>query len=194
MAADTQRVELGGLVIGEIREEADGRFVAVPADGGEPAGGFDRPEHAQRWLERRYSWTDVRLRGDEPALRGRALVVDDGEVNRVALAQVLGRLGLVVDVAADADAALARLAGTQYDVVLVDALLAGAQSVADRALRTNDPADPGPAIVELVTPGRAPATLVGADASLSRPFALDQLVVLLSRALTPSPSGRPTGD
>ncbi|MFM2091221.1 MAG: hypothetical protein RLZZ127_1710 [Planctomycetota bacterium] len=60
---------------------------------------------------------------DPPAygrLPGRALVVDDNEINRHFLCRLLARMGMDADVAVHGEEALARLAAASYDVVFMD--------------------------------------------------------------------------
>lgn len=62
-----------------------------------------------------------RLRGGAvPVARARVLVADDDRANREALAQLLGRAGHQVTLAADGEQALDRLASERFDAVIVD--------------------------------------------------------------------------
>lgn len=60
-----------------------------------------------------------------PPVRGSVLVVDDNEINRDVLSRRLQRLGHTVSVAEDGHRALAMLANSIFDLVLLDILMPG---------------------------------------------------------------------
>ncbi len=74
--------------------------------------------------------------------RGRILLADDESMIRESLAEVLGQEGYEVDTAADGTAALAAVDGNDYDVVITDLRMPGADGLAvlrrvrERAPRT----------------------------------------------------------
>ncbi len=74
---------------------------------------------------------------------GRLLVVDDNEDNRDMLSRRLVRRGYAVDVVPDGEAALTRLEGGAYDLVLLDVMMPGLDGfeVLERVRRTRPPDD-----------------------------------------------------
>jgi signal transduction histidine kinase len=56
----------------------------------------------------------------EGALQGRILLVEDNTVNQMVAGKMLTAMGLTVDLAENGEEALAALAGTRYDLVLMD--------------------------------------------------------------------------
>jgi CheY-like chemotaxis protein len=76
----------------------------------------------------------------EGALQGRILLVEDNKVNQMVASKMLAAMGLTVDLADDGEKALAALAQTRYDLVLMDCqmpVLDGYQ--ATRAFRSQEP-------------------------------------------------------
>ena len=57
---------------------------------------------------------------EECALQGRVLLVEDNKVNQMVANKMLTAMGLTVDLAENGEKALAALAGTRYDLVLMD--------------------------------------------------------------------------
>ncbi|MGH9748871.1 MAG: response regulator, partial [Candidatus Polarisedimenticolia bacterium] len=60
------------------------------------------------------------LSEEKPALRGRVLLAEDNAVNQEVITCMLESLGCTVEVAADGEAALEKIAGGGYDLVLMD--------------------------------------------------------------------------
>jgi signal transduction histidine kinase len=76
----------------------------------------------------------------EGALQGRILLVEDNKVNQMVASKMLAAMGLTVDLAENGEKALAALADTRYDLVLMDCqmpVLDGYE--ATRAFRHQEP-------------------------------------------------------
>jgi CheY-like chemotaxis protein len=58
--------------------------------------------------------------GEKPLAGLRVLVADDNEVNIAILEELLGRWGAAVETAADGQAAIERIVGSRFDIVLMD--------------------------------------------------------------------------
>jgi signal transduction histidine kinase/CheY-like chemotaxis protein len=116
-----------------------------------------------------------------------ALVVDDHEVNRRVLAQILSALGLRVELAADGEAALAAAGARVFDVILMDVNMPGLDGLdATRRLRTQGPNRETPviAVTAGVTPAeRAACRAAGMDDWVEKPFDVSALHAVLDRAL-----------
>jgi len=72
--------------------------------------------------------TPAAVRASSPP-RGRVLIVDDGPVNLTLARQVLERHGLEVETATSGEEALDRLAGSAFDLVLMDIFMPGMDGV-----------------------------------------------------------------
>src|ERR1700691_835774 len=108
----------------------------------------------------------------------RVLVVEDHERLARAVAAGLRRYGMVVDVALDGDDALARLASSRYDVVVLDRDLPGTHG--DEVCRTLV-AERCESRVLMLTAARSVKDRVdglglGADDYLPKPFDFSELV------------------
>ncbi|MGR4865616.1 response regulator [Caulobacter sp. LARHSG274] len=116
-----------------------------------------------------------------------ALVVDDHEVNRRVLDQILSALGLRVELAADGEAALAAAGARVFDVILMDVNMPGLDGLdATRRLRTQGPNRETPviAVTAGVTPAeRAACRAAGMDDWVEKPFDVPALHAVLDRAL-----------
>ncbi|EJL34439.1 signal transduction histidine kinase [Caulobacter sp. AP07] len=117
----------------------------------------------------------------------RALVVDDHEVNRRVLDQILGALGLQVELAGDGEAALAVAGERRFDVILMDVNMPGLDGLdTTRRLRTEGPNRRTPVIA--VTAGvssaeRSACLAAGMDGWVEKPFEVAGLHAALSLAL-----------
>ena len=118
------------------------------------------------------------------------LVVDDEPYVREAVRRVLEHGGANVEEAVDAKAALARLAGTPVDLVIVDIIMPGMDGV--QFIRTLRERQPDARIVAISGGGNfelggykpeaistqaylAAAATAGADAVLAKPFEISEL-------------------
>jgi DNA-binding NtrC family response regulator len=114
----------------------------------------------------------------------KVLVVDDEEPFRRLLKRELGRKGFAVEVAADGNAALELLRARAFDVILLDIVMPGLDGLATMKRLRQDPA--APAIIVLT--GRATVETAveamknGAFDYLTKPYKLDELIVLINRA------------
>jgi signal transduction histidine kinase/CheY-like chemotaxis protein len=116
-----------------------------------------------------------------------ALVVDDHEVNRRVLDQILRALGLRVETAADGEAALTIAGARRFDVILMDVNMPGLDGLdATRRLRAQGPNTVTPVIA--VTAGVSPAeraacAAAGMNDCVEKPFEVASLHTALARAL-----------
>lgn len=114
----------------------------------------------------------------------RVLAVDDEEPFRRLLKKELGRKGFVIDVAPDAETALGLLRDTAYDVVLTDIVMPGLDGISFLKQIRQDPVSP----VIIVITGRATVETAveamkhGAYDYLTKPYKLDELVLVINRA------------
>lgn len=127
----------------------------------------------------------------------RVLVVDDNEITREVVAQMLRREGAVVSLAGDGRQAVeAVLAGAEHvDVVLMDEQMPGMDGLtATRAIRAHPAADNLPviALTANATEADRQACLdAGMNDHVSKPFDLDDLVARIRHWTTTSPRGAP---
>lgn len=114
----------------------------------------------------------------------RVLVVDDEEPLRRLLKKELTRKGFQVDVAHDGELALHMLESNPCDVVLLDILMPGIDGISVMKKLKGDPVSP--AIIVLT--GRATVEAAveamknGAYDYLTKPYKLDELVIIINRA------------
>ncbi len=108
----------------------------------------------------------------------RVLVVEDFEVLARAIGTGLRREGMAVDVVLDGDDALAHLAGTRYDVVVLDRDLPGTPG--DDVCRDIAAGGAGSRVLMLTAAGtvrdRVEGLGLGADDYLPKPFDFTELV------------------
>ena len=116
------------------------------------------------------------------------LGVDDHEVNRQIIREMLGAAGVRVDEAADADTGLGRMDLKDYDLVLMDLQMPGKDGLTDtREIRARG--DTKGKIPVLVVTGETGANIrrqvqdSGADGLLLKPLKMDQLVEAIVLAL-----------
>ncbi len=121
----------------------------------------------------------------------RVLVVEDFEVLARSVATGLRREGMAVDVVLDGDEALAHLAVTRYDVVVLDRDLPGVHG--DEVCRRLVAEQPDTRILMLTASGavgdRVEGLGLGADDYLPKPFVFAELVArvrALGRRSTPA--------
>ena len=119
-----------------------------------------------------------------------ALIVDDHEVNRRLLDQILRALGVRTVLAADGEAALVAAGDRRFDVILMDVNMPGLDGLdATRRLRTGGPNARTPVIA--VTAGVSPSersacVAAGMDDWVEKPFDIAALQSALARALEPA--------
>ncbi|MEV1240405.1 response regulator transcription factor [Nonomuraea sp. NPDC050022] len=121
----------------------------------------------------------------------RVLVVEDFEVLARTIGTGLRREGMAVDVVLDGDDALAHLAGTRYDVVVLDRDLPGTPG--DDVCRDIAASGAGSRVLMLTAAGtvrdRVEGLSLGADDYLPKPFDFTELVArvrALGRRSTPA--------
>ncbi|HWR58212.1 MAG TPA: sigma-54 dependent transcriptional regulator [Thermodesulfovibrionales bacterium] len=114
----------------------------------------------------------------------RVLAVDDEEPFRRLLKKELSRKGFLTEVAADGQTALNILKGDPYDVILLDIVMPGMDGIAIMKRLKADPSSP----VIIVLTGKATVETAvaamkhGAYDYLTKPYKLDELVILINRA------------
>jgi two-component system, NtrC family, response regulator AtoC len=112
------------------------------------------------------------------------LAVDDEGPMRRLLTKELPRKGFSVETAPDGDAALGLLKRNAYDVVLLDIVMPGTDGIELMKKLKQDPASP----VIIVLTGRATVETAveamkhGAYDYLTKPYKLDELVIIINRA------------
>ncbi|MEV4580624.1 response regulator transcription factor [Nonomuraea jabiensis] len=108
----------------------------------------------------------------------RVLVVEDFEILARTIGTGLRREGMAVDVVLNGDDALARLAGTRYDVVVLDRDLPGTSG--DEVCRDIAAGGSGSRVLMLTAAGtvrdRVEGLSLGADDYLPKPFDFTELV------------------
>jgi len=124
----------------------------------------------------------------DPVLAGaRVLVADDEPLIRETARDVLQRRGCTVDVAEDGAAALERLAGAHYDLVISDIRMPGASGY--EVFAAAKAADANTAVLLITAFGYDPGHSVvrarqdGLSGVLLKPFKVDQLVSECRKAL-----------
>jgi len=123
-------------------------------------------------------------------LRGRVLLVEDNVVNQAVALGMLDALGCQVTVASDGREALDKLAGAQFDAVLMDCQMPVMDGfAATREIRSREGGGTALPIIALtanaVVGDRERCLAAGMNEYLSKPFRLDQLSDVLGRYLRP---------
>ncbi len=114
----------------------------------------------------------------------RVLVVDDEEPFRRLLKKELTRKGFIVETAADGQTALDLLREQVFSVILLDIVMPGIDGISLMNRLRNDPASP---VIVVLTGKATVETAVeamknGAYDYLSKPYKLDELVIIVNRA------------
>jgi two-component system, sensor histidine kinase and response regulator len=131
------------------------------------------------------------------ALKLRVLIAEDNAMNRELAVYMLEELGCSVDVVVDGKLAVSAVAAYQFDVVLLDCQMPEMDGYgAARAIRLQELGSlrhvPIVALTANASKGdRERCLSSGMDDFLSKPFTLQQLSSVLSRAVTRSESIRP---
>jgi DNA-binding response OmpR family regulator len=126
---------------------------------------------------------------EHPAAAARVLVVDDDAVIRSLLVVALSIEGFTVFEAGDGRAALDLIASARPDIAIIDAAMPEI-SGCDVALRLHaDPAAVAVKVLLLVahdaTGDTRPATELGVDAWLEKPFEPEEVIAVLRRLARP---------
>lgn len=123
------------------------------------------------------------------------LVIDDDPVVRAVVQRVLEGDGFAVSTAADAQSGLCLYGELSPDLVIVDILMPGKEGIAT-ILDLRD-ADPAARILAMTGGGDFVASellriaeLIGADKTLAKPFAPDELLDAVKRCLAYEPETR----
>ena len=126
----------------------------------------------------------------------RVLLVDDNEVNREVVAEMLRRLGHVVSTAADGEQALAIVAGTRFDAVFMDVQLPGIDGLeVTRRLRVTNPGLPVIGVTAHTSRADRDRCLVaGMNSVLTKPVSAQQLDAALAAVRGRDPLSEITGD
>jgi len=114
----------------------------------------------------------------------RILVVDDEEPLRRLLKKELSRKGFHADAAPDGEEALRLLKGHSFDVILLDILMPGMDGITFMKKIKKDSSSPA---IIVLTGGATVETAVeamknGAYDYLTKPYKLDELIILINRA------------
>ena len=114
----------------------------------------------------------------------RILVVDDEEPLRRLLKKELARKGFHADAAPDGEEALRLLKGNPFDVILLDILMPGMDGITFMKKIKKDSSSPA---IIVLTGGATVETAVeamknGAYDYLTKPYKLDELIILINRA------------
>lgn len=154
------------------------RMLPLAAD----AGPTDLPGPVRPGALRTLLWPDVERAARPMAgtIARRVLVVDDQATNRRVLAEMLGHIGHLADVAPDGVAGVERARAEAYDLVLMDVDMPDLDGLAaTRALREDGGASAGAVIVGLSGHATEQARHAGLDAGMdawvSKPVRLDDL-------------------
>ncbi len=198
------------VVIDAVSHRADSRVVGL----GDRASVVIRPLRQRDLLDAigRRGPRGARARDITPARESRLgpariLLVEDSPVNQKVALSMLHRLGCRADIACDGAEAIEKLAGTAYDLVLMDGQMPRMDGfTATRALRERERTQGGHVPVIAMTahamPGdRERCVAAGMDDYLTKPVSRDALAAVLSRWIPgrfrpsrqdPEPAHRPS--
>ncbi len=139
----------------------------------------------------------VRTPGGNQDIAGmRVLLAEDNAVNRNVAVGMLELLGVEVDVAPDGQQALERLAGSHFDLVLMDCQMPVLDGfAATRRIRAGSGPDPDVTIVAMTANAmagdRERCIEAGMNDYISKPFTLDQLAAVFARWAAPTETREP---
>ncbi|MEN8265111.1 MAG: sigma-54 dependent transcriptional regulator [Nitrospirota bacterium] len=114
----------------------------------------------------------------------RILIVDDEEPFRRLLKKELGRKGFSTDTAEDGNAALGKLMGSAFDIVLLDIDMPGMDGITLLKKMKTDPVSPAVIVItgKATVDTAVEAMKDGAYDYLSKPYKLDELLIVINRA------------
>ncbi len=131
------------------------------------------------------SQTPASPSGPAPQAPGRVLVVDDQKNMRATTALVLRQAGYEVAEAEDGSAAIQRLQGEAFDVVLTDLRMGAVDGI--EVLRSALEASPSTQVIVMTAYGTIESAVEairrGANDYLSKPFKEDELLLRVAKAL-----------
>ncbi len=112
------------------------------------------------------------------------LIVDDEEPFRRLLKKELGRKGFSTDTAEDGSAALGKLMGSAFDIVLLDIDMPGMDGITLLKKMKTDPVSPAVIVItgKATVDTAVEAMKDGAYDYLSKPYKLDELLIVINRA------------
>ena len=112
------------------------------------------------------------------------LIVDDEEPFRRLLKKELGRKGFYTDTAEEGNAALGKLMGSAFDIVLLDIDMPGMDGISLLKKMKTDPASPAVIVItgKATVDTAVEAMKDGAYDYLSKPYKLDELLIVINRA------------
>ena len=117
--------------------------------------------------------------------RGRILVIDDEPIIQEVLGDILSREGHTIESAADAEAGLAALERSAYDLVILDLMLPGMGGL--EALQEIKKSDPDQIVIMITAYGSVETAVqamrTGAHDYLTKPFKNEDVLRILSHGL-----------
>lgn len=196
-------------IIGADSGPAETPCIAMAYPGGGMALGTDRPcagflvkpVHRAQLLDtlthaiatpvtKRPHTASKKVAAERPLLQGRVLLAEDNPVNQKVAVRALQKLGLVVEIAENGQAAIEATARSAFDLVLMDCQMPQLDGFeATAAIRAREKAEGGAhvpiiAMTALAMRGdRERCLTVGMDDYLPKPFKRDALVTILNRWL-----------
>ncbi len=114
----------------------------------------------------------------------RILIVDDEEPFRRLLKKELGRKGFYADTAEDGNIALDKLVASSFDIILLDIDMPGLDGMSVLRKLKNDPASPAIIVItgKATIDTAVEAMKYGALDYLTKPYKLDELLIIINRA------------
>jgi signal transduction histidine kinase/DNA-binding response OmpR family regulator len=123
----------------------------------------------------------------------RVLLVEDNEINQELALDILGRAGVIAEVAGDGAQALVKLEQADYDAVLMDCQMPVMDGYeATRRLRQQSRLAALPVLAmtaNAMVGDRERCLAAGMNDHISKPIDVDQLAIMLARWIKPAPAG-----